>query len=149
MSTLTPHLQLTKPDMNENVSPKDFNQNFDVIDEEVHELKTDYVVAQGIQKGWGYRRWSSGIAECWCLHEQKTRNDYGVGHTFCTVGNYPVIFVSKPVITATFGIDGKPQGSIAHCESSTTSPNISANNSGSGINVNCWFNIYAIGRWKE
>lgn len=65
MAKITTNLQLVKPDISENVSPAMFNQNFDKIDEEVNALKTDYVVAQGQQGIWTYRRWASGIAECW------------------------------------------------------------------------------------
>lgn len=65
MSTLTDHLQLVKPDISEGVSPSGFNRNFDKIDEAIFELENDYVVDQGEQNGWIYRRWASGIVEQW------------------------------------------------------------------------------------
>ena len=27
----------------------------------------DYIVEQGVKNNWTYRKWNSGIAECWCL----------------------------------------------------------------------------------
>ena len=65
MSTTTAKLGLIKPSLTDIVSPTAFNQNFDIIDEEISELKTDYIIAQGVQGIWTYRRWASGIAECW------------------------------------------------------------------------------------
>lgn len=65
MSTTTTKLGLIKPSLTDSISPTAFNQNFDILDDEVSELKTDYIVAQGVQGIWTYRRWASGIAECW------------------------------------------------------------------------------------
>jgi hypothetical protein len=30
-------------------------------------VTADYVVAQGTSGDWRYRKWNSGIAECWCM----------------------------------------------------------------------------------
>lgn len=61
MSELTSHLGLIKPDLLENVDPNVFSSNFETIDKEVYNLKTDYVVAYGTQNGWTYRRSSAYV----------------------------------------------------------------------------------------
>lgn len=76
MSTTTNYLKLTKPDMEDNISPVPYNDNFDIIDKEINNLKNDYVISQGIQNGWLFRRWNSGIAECWSIVYPKKANSY-------------------------------------------------------------------------
>lgn len=39
MSTLTAHLSLKKPELTDTVSPEDFNDNFDILDNELHDAK--------------------------------------------------------------------------------------------------------------
>lgn len=39
MSTLTAHLSLKKPELTDTVSPEDFNDNFDILDNEIVEIK--------------------------------------------------------------------------------------------------------------
>ena len=39
MSTLTAHLSLKKPELTDTVSPEDFNDNFDVLDNEIYDTK--------------------------------------------------------------------------------------------------------------
>lgn len=148
MSTTTTHLGLTKPDATDNITPRGFNDNFDKIDDEIFGLKTDYVVAQGIQGAWTYRRWASGIGECWCRYVQKTGNVWG-SYTGCSVGDYPFQFTEIPSVTATFGVDSRGQGHVSHCSSTLSAPNIYASNEGAEVGLECWFNIHAFGRWKK
>lgn len=46
-------------------------------------LKADYVVEQGTSGDWTYRKWNSGIAECWC--------DYSMG-SFSPTSNFGGIY---------------------------------------------------------
>ena len=39
MSTLTAHLSLKKPELTDTVSPEDFNDNFDILDNEIYDTK--------------------------------------------------------------------------------------------------------------
>ena len=97
MATLTPNIELIKPDGTDNVNISTLNKNFEIIDSEIGSLKEDYVVAQGTQNGWTWRRWASGTGECWCRHAQKTNQNYGTNYTVCTAGRYPFTFVETPV----------------------------------------------------
>ena len=65
MATITSNLRLTKIDVDDNISPIVINENMEKIDEVFGNISTDYVVAQGVQGDWIYRRWNSGLAECW------------------------------------------------------------------------------------
>lgn len=72
MATVTANLRLLKPDLADNISPAPMNENMEKIDEAYADLSVDYVVAQGVQGKWRYRRWNSGLAECWYAAEGNT-----------------------------------------------------------------------------
>ena len=65
----------------------------------------DTVVEQGELNGWTYRKWDSGVAECWKIHEFSTTINTAFGSLYC--GNaterqtYPFSFVEKPVENVT------------------------------------------------
>ena len=148
MATLTPNLQLIKPDGTDSIDIGSLNNNFDIIDDEINALKEDYVVAHGIQGGWYWKRWASGIGECWCRHAQKTNQNYGTNYTVCTASKYPFTFVESPVISVNFSIVGRPFGSVAHADTSLTGPDVFADNQGQAPGLDCVFNLRVIGRWK-
>jgi hypothetical protein len=63
---------------------------------------TDYIVDQGIEDGWIYRKWKSGIGECWktIAHTTTINNAWGGGlyaGTMTSRQNYPFAFKDKPV----------------------------------------------------
>lgn len=65
----------------------------------------DTVIEQGEQDGWTYRKWDSGVAECWKIHAFSTTISTAFGSLYC--GNatprltYPFAFVEKPVENVT------------------------------------------------
>lgn len=76
-------------------------------------IETDYVIESGIDDGWTYRKWHSGVVECWCSYrpdntdEIRLLNQYGSAlfkSSELTPKNYPKIitFISIPteIITA-------------------------------------------------
>lgn len=44
---------------------KNLNNKIEDVQNEVNLLKADYIVEQGTSGIWTYRKWNSGIAECW------------------------------------------------------------------------------------
>lgn len=152
MSTLTDHLQLVKPDTTDNITPAGFNQNFDKIDEAIFDLQTDYIVAQGIQNGWTYRRWASGVMECWTRTNQTTKNfnNTGCTHYESEFGNFDsgFTFIEEPVILATFGVYATLESYIKYASASTTGVDVYGYNNGK-VGAKCWFSIHLMGRWKE
>ena len=62
----------------------------------------DFVVEQGTSDGWTYRKWNSGVAECWKTVTHKTAisstwGSFYVGNTKFPRQSYPLTFTSKPV----------------------------------------------------
>ena len=97
MSSLTTNLGLTKYDVSDKITPVGYNDNFDTLDIEISNLKTDYVVGQGIQGIWTYRRWASGIAECWGMYTYSIDGDALMGYS-----NLYYAFVNFPDLPFTF-----------------------------------------------
>ena len=68
----------------------------------------DYIVAQGTSAGWTYRKWSSGIAECW--------GSVNLGGTaensVAKIIHLPVNFCDIPITTAAMS---RQQGCSFHC----------------------------------
>ena len=78
----------------------------------------DFVVEQGEKDGWTYRKWKSGIFECW-MRKKSVEFTYGTNQSglywgYCVVF-FPFAFSDEPVVTysayATNGYDfcGKAQ----------------------------------------
>lgn len=69
-------------------------------------VESDFVISQGISGIWTYRKWKSGIAECWC-RKTITTNITNVWGGLYTSGrldaldiSFPFAFKSVPVVTA-------------------------------------------------
>lgn len=95
MSTLTKNFNLIKPDLSDNVSPSQYNDNFDRIDELLNERTKDYIVDQGVYGIWTYRKWNSGIAECWGHYNYSVNVNSANGSlysTWCDLPNLPFTF---------------------------------------------------------
>ena len=112
----------------------------------------DYIVEQGTEGIWTWRKWNSGIAECWGVHEG-TYSNYTTcfgGYGYKTdVINYPTnLFAEIPHqfasvrIGSGFGIYGSDVNT-----STATGTTIYAIGSGSGSST-ITAKIHAIGRWK-
>lgn len=70
------------------------------------ECTVDYLVASGKSGIWNYRKWNSGIAECWGRSPNKTVNvstAWGgifYGDLICDQQFYPFTFKEKPIVSA-------------------------------------------------
>ena len=67
----------------------------------------DYVIEQGTSGVWFYRKWNSGIAECWCAVDDTVTYEGAVfeGYLYYTgIYTYPFNFISAPTVSynATF-----------------------------------------------
>ena len=65
-------------------------------------LKCDYIVEQGTDGIWTYRKWNSGIAECWGEYSYSVTTSSVWASpiyitTSCPRQNYPFTFVSAPM----------------------------------------------------
>ena len=154
MATLTPNLQLIKPDGTDNISISDLNSNFETIDQAITDIKVDYVIAQGVQNGWTYRRWASGIQECWARVPVSFTTNIGWGTMYRTeVGlykqTYPVTFVSTPTLIRSFDSDSGTSWALASsgASASSTGGTMFANPV-KGSSERGYLSFHAKGRWK-
>ena len=114
-------------------------------------LKCDYVIEEGISGIWTYRKWSSGIAECWGITASATyaqTDTWGQGYYTHTSVNLPSgVFTSvahASVEKNTSGA-GLVWASVDAISTSSVGFYVSDTNSGSRT---CGFGISVKGRWK-
>jgi hypothetical protein len=111
----------------------------------------DFVVEQGTSDIWTYRKWNSGIAECWCNKSTTPTtvngtNSISVSLPFTFVGiDYKVsITPAKTAMYITSFGDCATNGNLTH---TTTSFTMSYKyNYGTAYAVS--FNINVYGKWK-
>lgn len=115
-------------------------------------LKTDYIVEQGTNGIWTYRKWNSGVVECWGLKTQTITSTSGGGpfsgycFAFSSTSFPTSLFNEKPVVSVT-GKVGSNYNCVSYVSvsSSSISIELQANVSGSR---SCEAHIHAIGKWK-
>lgn len=68
-------------------------------------VRGDFIVAQGVMDGWTYRKWNSGVAECWKRISFSTAMNTAWGSmyrgTITDRQNYPFAFTAAPVEVVT------------------------------------------------
>lgn len=114
----------------------------------------DYIVEQGISGIWTYRKWNSGIAECWGTYTgttSYTANAAASGgyRTIISDIALPFTFSAAPKATASHnGTSSHYWGSVANVATSTTEVGITLDrgNAVSDGSISITFNV--IGTWK-
>lgn len=113
----------------------------------------DYVVAQGISGNWRYRKWNSGIAECWAkITQTVTSGDIWAG----TLNLAPyVITVTTPIeFTGIDCVNASAYVGSGHTITTylgVTNPNeisIHALSVYLTGQQECWAYVHVTGRWK-
>lgn len=71
----------------------------------------DYVIEEGTSGIWTYRKWASGVSECWGIYSYTVSSWSSWGSMYygteAPAQNYPTgLFVAKPVEVATFSFIG-------------------------------------------
>lgn len=158
MSTTTAHLGLVKPESTDNISPYPYNDNFDKIDDEIFSLQTDYIVAQGEQGMWTYRRWFSGMAECWIEAYKLSSIDIVYGWNSSNLytgyipspGEYPFTFKTNPIVIPTWASSSNYSCPIwaAPNGTTTTCPRFQLIDPTNGTQTNAVIGVYVKGTWK-
>lgn len=79
-------------------SNNDFNFNVPVS---INNVELDYIIEQGETDGWHYRKWNSGIGECWKILTFNSAITQAWGSMYQSEyiprQNYPMVFIGKPV----------------------------------------------------
>lgn len=116
-------------------------------------MAADHVVDQGTDGIWSYRRWASGISECWGTF-YKYVTIASNGNLSAGVGAFPDIFISRPITTVSGGGTTNPNVFVTYSNAYKLSSGYGLDaywrNVGSSAfnNSQAWMDIYAIGRWK-
>lgn len=112
---------------------------------------TDYIVEQGTSGNWTYRKWYSGIAECWYKGNvtfPSTTTGSGVENIYLNYVDisFPFTFTSNPMATCSVAWR---YGEWVQCHAGTTTVRIRkfANTNGTNSTTND-VSIDVKGRWK-
>lgn len=120
-------------------------------------MPADYVIEEGENNGWNYRKWASGIAECWCREYGERDIIYDWGSIKTSGGNglvtktYPTgLFIDVPNCEYSFETTGYNFWALAGSNLGTKdqTPQLQLAR-GTANNGTAYFvNWYAIGKWK-
>ena len=118
----------------------------------------DVVVEEGEYNGWTYRKWDSGVAECWKILEHSTTVATQWGSLY--VGNatarqnYPFAFTSKPVEVVSLTSGGsmgflypEKDGHGVNGAYASARYNVASLSSIASA-ATYYFNFHVMGRWK-
>ena len=124
----------------------------------INDPNFEYVIEQGEKDGWYYRKWNSGVGECWKILEHSTTVATQWGSLY--VGNaterqnYPFPFTSKPVevVSITSGNDmgflyPERNGHGVNGGYASARYNVCALSAITSATT-YYFNFYVIGKWK-
>lgn len=117
----------------------------------------DYIVEQGVKSSWLYRKWNSGIMECW-RRVQVTINVstawgslYSSGAISATNLTYPYAFIETPYLTANlmpFGSGGLLMAPGNQYGSATQTGAFEITRGSSITNSQYLIAYHAVGKWK-
>lgn len=141
------------------IAQENFDENIIVVVERVADLeektKADYITEQGTNGIWTYRKWASGIAECWGMAEFSVtpNNSWGDTHFYGIVSavTFPnELFVNIPVLSISVSDEG---GNFfvakRNATAINTGPIYAVTLTKSDTAKNAKFSFFARGRWKE
>ena len=106
----------------------------------------DYIVEQGTSGIWTYRKWASGIAECWGTYSKEIAANTVDINNYIT---YPFTFINKPFITT--GLQGGGadlyRGQVEPSQTNASQVRLVLINKHTAA-VTLYMGVHAIGRWK-
>ena len=108
--------------------------------------EADYIVEQGTSDIWTYRKWNSGITECW----GKRQSTAASSGTTTVSQALPTFFINETPVVSVFGTQASNTGSyLAGMSISGNSGAYKVNFSYPGWAGGTSYNfIFAIGKWK-
>lgn len=112
----------------------------------------DYIVEQGTSGIWTYRKWNSGVAECWGLHSKTISGVSGStpfsGYCFAFGSiSFPTSFFNATPVVSVAGQVASNYMCVCYNSASSTGVNVELQSNVSGSRT-CVVHIYAIGKWK-
>lgn len=116
-------------------------------------IKVDYIVEQGTSGIWAYRKWNSGIAECWGVDSRSRAmtTQYGTAY-YADIPNimFPSgLFVSAPSVTASrANTSGGATGLVTVSVGADASKVFGYAYSSTSLTTTVGISIHAKGKWK-
>ena len=106
----------------------------------------DYIVEQGISGSWAYRKWNSGVAECWGKHTKSVAANSIDADNYMS---FPFTFSAVPVINITVAAGGADlyRGHIEGGSTNTSQVRITLINKHTAA-VAITAHVYVVGTWK-
>jgi hypothetical protein len=166
MLAATPIFDWGRRDFNFNVPVTIQGWEVDRVVEESDEETGYYLNAGGVATNgnytWSYRKWSSGLMECWCTKNISTTFPSTWGSGLAVSGRlvqtnliYPRTFIDTPVVTATLSsgyaggiLMSTGNGSVPTDEYSTGTLEIARGGSTTTTSYDYMINYMVKGRWK-
>ena len=114
---------------------------------------TDYVIEEGTSGIWKYRKWNSGVSECWAIYGT-TVSSYATAWSgasaFTTSVTFPTgLFVATPNVNTDFICDSVLAISCGGLHTITkTGTSLYGISIGASGSQSCVWNIQVKGRWK-
>lgn len=114
----------------------------------------DFVVEQGASGIWIYRKWNSGIAECWGVSDaitQTTSTDWNImtSNTSTPAVSYPFTFKNPPVVSPSVHIHDMNFWLVTMTAGTTTAtPTYQIARGKSASTVTFKLGYYVFGQWK-
>lgn len=111
-------------------------------------LIADFPVEIGTSGIWSYKKWNSGIAECWGRVSTSSVSGWSNTQASCTAV-LPFTFLEPPIVASAGGQFGRAGSYITYTESTTTviTSYMQCSVEPSDYSY-CWFDFQVKGRWK-
>lgn len=120
-------------------------------------VQMDYIVEQGTKSSWLYRKWNSGIMECWRRVQLTTNVStawgslYSSGAISATNLTYPYAFIETPYLNVSlmpFGAGGLIMAPGNSYGSATQTGALEITRGSSTTNASYLIAYHAVGKWK-
>lgn len=154
MSTLSENLGLVKPESGDNVDLSVINENYDILDDEIHALKKDPIVDRKTINGWEVYYYNSGEVECYKKINtgsiNATSGACGMNRSVLMTENLPVTMLTPPMVFLSATIKDVANKLTTAMLSAITNTNFSYYVLVNGSQKNKVFEVNALvkGRWK-
>ncbi len=124
-----------------------------ILNEVLPSTAVDYIVEQGTDGIWTYRKWASGIAECWGVDSRSRAMTIQYGNAYyADIPNimFPSgLFVSAPSVTASReNTSGNTTGLVTVSVGADASKVFGYAYSSTSLTTTVGISIHAKGRWK-
>lgn len=123
---------------------------------QVAAVSTDYILEQGVKGDWNYRKWNSGVYECWRNIEGADACTVEWGNVFSTnrsnywgAAGYPITFVEAPAVSITpYFVNSTYWVAPVNAGNNARAQGLCMVSPVSVASLSFKVSVYAIGRWK-